>query len=81
MARTGEPHSATSQFFINVVDNGFLDRAQAQDRYGYAVFGRVLDGMDVVDKIRDVKTGSQDVPVEIVLIKSIRRLETPAKGK
>ena len=76
MARTGDPHSATSQFFINVVDNSFLDRANAKDRVGYAVFGQVIDGMDMVDRIRDVPTGQSDVPVNEVLIKSIRRVET-----
>jgi len=81
MARTGQPHSATSQFFINVVDNPFLDRANSQDGYGYAVFGRVLDGLDVVDKIRDVPTGPMDVPKEPVIIKSIRRVEQPKSIK
>jgi cyclophilin family peptidyl-prolyl cis-trans isomerase len=75
MARTNVPDSATSQFFINVVDNAFLDRANAQDRVGYAVFGKVIDGMDVVDEIRFVPTRS-DVPVTDILIKSIRRVET-----
>jgi cyclophilin family peptidyl-prolyl cis-trans isomerase len=79
MARTPDPDSASSQFFINVKYNAGLDRANAPDRVGYAVFGRVLDGMDVVDKIRAVKTGPGDVPVEVVLIKSIRRVETPKK--
>ena len=66
MARTGEPNSATSQFFINVQDNARLDAANARDGNGYAVFGKVVSGMDVVDKIRDVPTGSKgphgDVP-------------------
>ena len=59
MARTGEPHSATAQFFVNVVDNAFLDH-QGKDPqgWGYAVFGRVTEGMDVVDKIKGVRTGS-----------------------
>lgn len=56
MARTSEPDSATSQFFINVVDNAFLDRANARDGHGYAVFGKVVEGMDVVDRIRAVPT-------------------------
>src|SRR6516164_4386307 len=56
MARTNDPNSATAQFFINVKDNGFLNKAQAKDSVGYAVFGRVMDGMDVVDKIRVVTT-------------------------
>ena len=73
MARTNDPHSATAQFFINVVDNDFLDfQAPSGSGWGYCVFGHVVDGMDVVDKIRAVKTGSkgfhQDVPVEDVLI-------------
>jgi cyclophilin family peptidyl-prolyl cis-trans isomerase len=76
MARTGEPDSATSQFFFNVKDNNSLDRANSPDQIGYCVFGRVIDGMDVVDKIKDVETGSRsihkDVPVEDVVIKSVR---------
>jgi peptidyl-prolyl cis-trans isomerase B (cyclophilin B) len=73
MARTGEIHSATAQFFINVKDNAFLDyKGTSAADYGYAVFGKVTEGMDVVDKIKDVKTGAQDVPAETVLIKTIR---------
>jgi cyclophilin family peptidyl-prolyl cis-trans isomerase len=85
MARTNDPDSATAQFFINVDDNARgLDRAPGNA--GYAVFGKVIDGMEVVDKIRDVKTanrgGHQDVPVEPVFIKSIRRIEmAPSKSK
>jgi cyclophilin family peptidyl-prolyl cis-trans isomerase len=81
MARTPKPDSATSQFFINVEDNKFLDRANAKDKVGYAVFGKVIEGMDVVDKIKKVKTRViipdvlEDVPVEDVVIKSIRRVE------
>ena len=79
MARTNVPDSATSQFYINVVDNKMLDKANAQDGVGYAVFGKVTEGMDVVDKIRAVKTGSKnghrDVPVEDVMIKTVRRDE------
>src|SRR5262249_12947279 len=56
MARTGRPDSATAQFFINTKDNDFLDRAKARDKVGYCVFGKVIEGMDVVDKIRRVKT-------------------------
>ncbi len=74
MARTADPDSATSQFFINVVNNDSLNRPMP-DGYGYAVFGKVVEGMDVVDKISSVKTGSrmvfQDVPVTPVVIKSI----------
>ena len=73
MARTMIPDSATAQFFINVKDNVFLDAANARDGNGYAVFGRVVAGMDVVDKIRAVPTGDkgpfQNVPVEPILIK------------
>ena len=57
MARTSYPHSATSQFYINVADNDFLNADQAQDGQGYAVFGRVVSGTDTVDKIAAVKTG------------------------
>jgi peptidyl-prolyl cis-trans isomerase B (cyclophilin B) len=77
MARTSVPDSATAQFFINTVDNDFLDKAKAQDRVGYCVFGQVVDGMDVVDKIRKVPTGNVgghgDVPKQEVAIKSVRR--------
>jgi len=77
MARTSEPDSATSQFFINVRDNAFLDRAKSRDGVGYCVFGKVIEGMDVVDKIKDVETTSQgvfeNVPKKEVVIKSIRR--------
>jgi peptidyl-prolyl cis-trans isomerase B (cyclophilin B) len=73
MARTSDPHSATAQFFINVADNAFLDfRSPDANGWGYCVFGRVTEGMDVVDQIRAVPTGSrgfmQDVPREDVLI-------------
>ena len=73
MARTGDPHSATAQFFINTVDNDFLDfRAENTQGWGYAVFGRVVEGMDVVDRIEGVKTGRKgghdDVPLEDVRI-------------
>jgi peptidyl-prolyl cis-trans isomerase B (cyclophilin B) len=71
MARTSAPHSASSQFFINVKDNAFLDYP-GQDGWGYCVFGRVTEGLDVLDKIRKVKTGNRaghgDVPVDPVLI-------------
>jgi cyclophilin family peptidyl-prolyl cis-trans isomerase len=79
MARTPEADSATSQFFINTVDNPRLDRENAKDKVGYAVFGRVIEGMDVVDKIRRVETAeqgdSENVPVKDVLIKSVRRVK------
>ena len=69
MARTSDPNSATSQFFINVKDNDFLDAAQSRDGNGYAVFGKVTSGMDVVDKIRNAPTGPGDFPNEPVVIK------------
>lgn len=74
MARTSDPHSATAQFFINSRDNAFLDfKSQTPQGWGYAVFGKVLQGQDVVDKIAGVKTGKKgfhdDVPLETVLIK------------
>ncbi len=80
MARTSDPHSATSQFFINVNDNGFLNHtAPDAQGWGYAVFGKVTDGLDVVDAIRKVKTGSagfhQDVPTEDVVIEKASVLE------
>jgi peptidyl-prolyl cis-trans isomerase B (cyclophilin B) len=72
MARTGDPNSATAQFFINVGDNDFLDNDKCQDGWGYCVFGRVVEGQDVVDKIKGVKTGNkgfhQNVPKEDVII-------------
>lgn len=76
MARTMDPHSASSQFFINVADNDFLNfRAENSDGWGYCVFGEVVEGMDVVDKIKGVSTGSygyhQDVPREEVIINSV----------
>jgi len=71
MARTMQPHSATAQFFINVSDNAFLDHP-GQDGWGYCVFGRVVEGMDVIERIKTVATGSrhghQDVPVDDVVI-------------
>lgn len=75
MARTSIPDSASSQFFINVGNNDFLNHtAPTSSGWGYCVFGKVVEGMDVVDKIKAVKTGSkgghQDVPVELVIIKS-----------
>jgi peptidyl-prolyl cis-trans isomerase A (cyclophilin A) len=73
MARTMVPDSATAQFFINVQDNGFLDADKARDGQGYAVFGRVSAGLDVVDRIKGVSTGSRgphrDVPLEPVVIR------------
>ncbi len=81
MARTGDPHSANSQFFINVADNSRLDPGKAlfNGRWGYAVFGQVIQGMDVVDEIVNSKTGpagefSKDVPVVPVIIKKVSRV-------
>jgi cyclophilin family peptidyl-prolyl cis-trans isomerase len=71
MARTSAPHSATSQFFINHVDNGRLDAAQSPDGWGYCVFGKVTEGMDVVDKIAATPTGAGDVPATAIVIKSV----------
>ncbi|WP_316347791.1 peptidylprolyl isomerase [Desulfuromonas acetoxidans] len=82
MARTGRVDSATSQFFINLVDNAFLDHKTKTARgYGYAVFGKVIEGMDVVDKIAKVKTGRKkgmaDVPSQSVIIESVERIAAP----
>ena len=80
MARTSEPHSATSQWFVNVVDNAFLDhQAKAGPGWGYAVFGKVTSGMDTVEKIKRVPTGAQgpfakDCPTSPVIIESVRRI-------
>tara|TARA_B100000683_G_C12298998_1_gene477324 strand:+ start:174 stop:683 length:510 start_codon:yes stop_codon:yes gene_type:complete len=76
MARTQDPHSATAQFFINVQDNDFLNHTgENMQGWGYAVFGKVTEGEDVLDKIRCVQTGSQaghqDVPVEPIIIESV----------
>lgn len=78
MARTGDPHSATAQFFINVRNNGFLDYP-GQDGWGYCVFGKVIEGMEVVDAIKKVKTGNsgfhQNVPKEDVIITKAERIK------
>lgn len=76
MARTNDPHSATAQFFINVKDNNFLNHSgKTPDGWGYCVFGKVVDGMDVIDKIKEVATHNagyhQDVPVNDIVIESI----------
>ena len=76
MARTMDPHSATSQFFINHKDNGFLNHTgETSQGWGYAVFGKVIEGMDIIDQIADVATGSsgayQDVPQEVITIDSV----------
>src|SRR3954465_11183275 len=79
MARTNEPHSATAQFFVNVTDNAFLDhQAKSGPGWGYTVFGNVIEGMDAVDKIKAVKTGSmgpfaKDAPQSPVVINHVRR--------
>ncbi|MFQ5720727.1 MAG: peptidylprolyl isomerase [Acidobacteriota bacterium] len=86
MARTQDIHSATSQFFINIVDNAFLDHGKRD--FGYAVFAQVTDGMDVVDRISRVETGRngfhENVPVEPVVIQTARRVDPagadPAEG-
>ena len=76
MARTQVVDSATAQFFISVADNAFLNhRDNSPAGFGYAVFGKVIGGMDVVDKIKSVKTASQDVPVKPVIIESVKRDE------
>ncbi len=80
MARTMDPHSASSQFFINVKDNNFLNHtAKTPEGWGYAVFGRVVEGLDIIDKIKTVATttraGHQDVPVEDVIINSAEIVE------
>lgn len=77
MARTSDPHSASAQFFINVRNNDFLDHP-GQDGWGYAVFGKVVQGEDVVDKIAEVPTGAQDVPRSQVVIESAEVLPAQA---
>jgi peptidyl-prolyl cis-trans isomerase B (cyclophilin B) len=81
MARTSDPHSATAQFFINVADNTFLNHtAQTPQGWGYCVFGRVVEGHDVVDRIKGVRTGAsgfhRDIPVDDVLINRVQAIET-----
>jgi peptidyl-prolyl cis-trans isomerase A (cyclophilin A) len=77
MARTNDVNSATSQFFVNLKDNDFLDHSRGN--FGYAVFARVTEGMDVIDKIAAVETGRRkgfdDVPVEAVIMKSVRKVD------
>jgi peptidyl-prolyl cis-trans isomerase B (cyclophilin B) len=81
MARTSDPHSATAQFFVNVKDNAFLDHTGKNSTgWGYAVFGKVTSGMDVIDKMVGVKTGARgpfakDAPLENIVITSVRRKE------
>ena len=80
MARTMEPHSASAQFFVNVVDNAFLDYP-ARDGWGYCVFGKVVEGMETVDAIKDVKTGPGDKPLKPVIITAavVEGEKAPAK--
>ena len=85
MARTNDPHSATAQFFINVKDNSFLNHSsKSAQGWGYCVFGKVTDGMDVVNKIKGVKTGTkgyhQDVPVEAVIIEKVTVAESARRS-
>jgi peptidyl-prolyl cis-trans isomerase B (cyclophilin B) len=80
MARTNDPHSATAQFFINVAQNSFLDfREKTPRAYGYAVFGKVIQGMKTVNQIRNVRTGFKngygDVPLEPVIIEKVRQIK------
>jgi peptidylprolyl isomerase/peptidyl-prolyl cis-trans isomerase B (cyclophilin B) len=84
MARTNEPHSASSQFFINVADNAFLNhRGKSPEGWGYAVFGQVVDGMDVVDAIVAVPRGNRgphgDVPIEPILMQRVSLLPTAVR--
>jgi cyclophilin family peptidyl-prolyl cis-trans isomerase len=85
MARTGDPHSATNQFFVNTVDNAFLDHtSKSPSGWGYCVFATVVDGMDVMDRIAKVPTGAsgpfqQDVPQEEILIQKVSVIEEAAK--
>lgn len=83
MARTSDPNSATSQFFINTANNAFLDRVRSQDGVGYAVFGKVIDGQEVVDKLGKVKTTTKnymgDVPVDTITIEKVEVVEEKEK--
>jgi cyclophilin family peptidyl-prolyl cis-trans isomerase len=86
MARTGDPHSATSQFFINLKDNDFLNfRSETMQGWGYAVFGKVTEGLSVVDEIARVRTGNkgghQDVPMETITITGVKLISGGAQGK
>ena len=76
MARTSDPHSASAQFFINVADNDFLNfTSESSQGWGYCVFGEVTEGMDVVNTMKEVKTGAQDVPVETIVINKAEMVE------
>ncbi|WP_067869489.1 peptidylprolyl isomerase [Neptuniibacter marinus] len=86
MARTMDPHSASAQFFINVSDNTFLDHsAKTTEGWGYTVFGKVVDGMDVVNKLKTaattIRAGHQDVPVEDIIIESAELVDENAETK
>ncbi len=85
MARTADPNSASSQFFVNLVDNGFLDKASAGDGVGYCVFGKVVEGMSVLDAIAAVPTGNvgpyQNVPLQPVVIKKASVIAAKATAK
>ena len=76
MARTNDPDSATSQFFINLVDNDFLDKKNAQDGYGYCVFGKVIEGIKIIESIGEVstttKSGHSDVPEDDIIINKVK---------
>ena len=79
MARTSDPHSATSQFFINLKDNDFLDKKNAPDGWGYCVFGEVTEGIEIVENIGTVATGDKaghgDVPIDTVIIENVEVIE------
>lgn len=79
MARTSDPHSATSQFFINLIDNNFLDKNNAPDNFGYCVFGEVVEGMEVVERIGTTDTGTKlgfsDVPLKNIIIEDVEIIE------
>jgi len=80
MARTGDPHSATAQFFINVAKNDFLNYTDPSERgWGYTVFGKVVKGMDVVERIARLPTDGGDVPLQTITIESVTLLPAPAK--
>ena len=83
MARTGQPNSATAQWYVNTKDNTFLDKAKAKDGVGYCVFGKVIEGKDVIDKIKEVETDTagdfENVPKKDVVIKSVKLVKQEKK--